>query len=673
MNSSPGDQNEVAVARDRKQLKFLTGLSSRRSQISMGALHTSSQGEISGLRDTKKTPKNVKVVGRDSIRGFKMIGSLNKGKSQTSQKMSLSGTKGHQDISTKKEGVDSGQDTAPERNFNEKSLEFPDARLVPNGLLKPKEPSLTPSVLGFEEFPGRFQKSKGFSSARRSFWINRLAIPSIHLGKTEGDFLRKASSTKDLTRPFRTTSSNFSETNRAGVDRGFNDENEIIKEQDESQIICQNEEHELNELEKVEVHNLENWVAIKKNEAVINKNYMESKKNQISSAYIDRYLHPVDPELDSNLISSIMDPPVNGRTFLAQNQGDTSKKLVSLQVVEHIKDYKKYLRDLAGPAGTLMGKRSQPQKTPDAVRADLNRFILNDLVGRKLKMEIDQGEFVNAGGLGLVMGGGIDRLARRNRNSESGAITSSLMVNEGLQTSQNSAKVEMTKEPKVKMTIVKGQVEIKAKIQREEQKTMEKIQMQFKDKSQREAEESPKSTLPVLTSEQKTAGTKREMESKTMSELSQRIAVSGPALRIASETLSGFKCFQQLQAGQTKAGSTDLSIEYLLWVIKNKNGMELSDEFKFSEQYKVYLSRKSTDSSTQLSLKGLEVHLRMQLEDNLYETEKKREELMFTENEKYKKTQIFNKQRGIVTQTPHAFSLLMLLYFQWVWTSSVVR
>lgn len=605
-----------------KRLKFLTGLSSRKS------------GSTESF--TARTPSMIEMTNRKTER------SSIPNPEETPTPF----------VNIKEKLLEKKRMKEPKRNLNfekiplkseagaiihdsshfEKSLELPEKMSV-NRLSKPRNASMTNSTLQSEINAGVGWRKQSLIEPNRSFWVNKLAIPNGHKNK-EGKSLTKAITTKELMKDFQPREMNPSGSKEPKrMEKDF--ENEIIKDQNESQDIWLAEQEELNELERNEVQHLESWLAIKKNEALASENYAESKKNQISSAYMERYLHPVDPELDTSKINAIMDPPPNGKTIRKKHQRGSSKKMMSLQVVEYIKDYKKYLKDLAGPAGRLVGKTSQPQKAPDAVRADLNRFILNDLVGRKLKTEIEQGEISNSEAIGALEN--IENQKRRNASALGRELLS-------VQPAKKTARVKESPRTQMSTTQVSGGF----------LKLPEANVPQLTQQSNHTPEEQKPNSKQANRSETLPRISK---EPKIVSELAQRIAISKPAQRIAAETLAGFKCFQQFQAGQTKGGS-DLSIEYLLWMIKSKNGVELEDDFKFSEQYRLYLSRKSTDTSGQLSLKGLETHLRMQLDQNLLESEKKKDDLALVEEEKYRRAQNLKKQKAIVSFLPFSMDHL---------------
>ena len=59
---------------------------------------------------------------------------------------------------------------------------------------------------------------------------------------------------------------------------------------------------------------------------------------------MDKYLHPKDPDINTKFISHVADPSKEKKITIPKNRV-SSKKMSSLTIVEHIKDYKKYLKE----------------------------------------------------------------------------------------------------------------------------------------------------------------------------------------------------------------------------------------------------------------------------------------------------------------------------------------
>lgn len=145
---------------------------------------------------------------------------------------------------------------------------------------------------------------------------------------------------------------------------------------------------------QVEVQNLENWYLEKK--LVNGMNKRDSKEQQdIAKPTIQSELSLIndsdEPKLSTDLINLIFDQSQTKKPPPAKLK-KPEKILSSVNTVKYIRSYKKYMHEVSAPTASNESRIGAKQscKAPETIRTDLNRFILNEMVGEKLRKEFKE-------------------------------------------------------------------------------------------------------------------------------------------------------------------------------------------------------------------------------------------------------------------------------------------
>lgn len=147
--------------------------------------------------------------------------------------------------------------------------------------------------------------------------------------------------------------------------------------------------------EKVDVQNLENWCMEKRLGMGQNSQSHKEDKEQEKwkpnlQSEIDRISDKDDPQLNVDLINLVL-----GESFgppPSPKKKDSEKILSSDATVKYIRSYKKYMNEAGAPTASnrIMVGAKQTRKGPETIERDLNRFILNEMVGEKLRKEMNE-------------------------------------------------------------------------------------------------------------------------------------------------------------------------------------------------------------------------------------------------------------------------------------------